>query len=117
HLLHTRRTNGFELVEIGHRLLMARHSDIGQPRPGKVLHPRRVGSDWVDLLDLGKGLWGVPPIVPAHPAIGMTVEPFQRRGLARIVAPMSDRKSTRLNSSHVKISYAVFCLKKKKETT
>src|SRR5690606_41464702 len=27
-----------------------------------------------------------------------------------------DRKSTRLNSSHVKISYAVFCLKKKTET-
>src|SRR5690606_41928154 len=27
----------------------------------------------------------------------------------------TDRKSTRLNSSHVKISYAVFCLKKKKE--
>src|SRR5690606_40106428 len=27
--------------------------------------------------------------------------------------PASDRKSTRLNSSHVKISYAVFCLKKK----
>src|SRR5690606_40932435 len=28
-----------------------------------------------------------------------------------------DRKSTRLNSSHVKISYAVFCLKKKKKNT
>src|SRR5207302_10596659 len=28
-----------------------------------------------------------------------------------------DRKSTRLNSSHVKISYAVFCLKKKKSNT
>src|SRR5690606_39990512 len=28
-----------------------------------------------------------------------------------------DRKSTRLNSSHVKISYAVFCLKKKKHIT
>src|SRR5690606_42163659 len=28
--------------------------------------------------------------------------------------PVGDRKSTRLNSSHVKISYAVFCLKKKK---
>src|SRR5437868_9760438 len=28
-----------------------------------------------------------------------------------------DRKSTRLNSSHVSISYAVFCLKKKKEYT
>src|SRR5436309_9425356 len=31
--------------------------------------------------------------------------------------PPSDRKSTRLNSSHVKISYAVFCLKKKKRKT
>src|SRR5207249_6117009 len=29
-------------------------------------------------------------------------------------APWTDRKSTRLNSSHVSISYAVFCLKKKK---
>src|SRR5436305_5247324 len=29
----------------------------------------------------------------------------------------SDRKSTRLNSSHVRISYAVFCLKKKKTCT
>src|SRR5690606_41767059 len=29
-------------------------------------------------------------------------------------ATAQDRKSTRLNSSHVKISYAVFCLKKKK---
>src|SRR3989442_11508166 len=28
--------------------------------------------------------------------------------------PYEDRKSTRLNSSHVRISYAVFCLKKKK---
>src|SRR5690625_6455684 len=30
---------------------------------------------------------------------------------------MEDRKSTRLNSSHVAISYAVFCLKKKKKMT
>src|SRR2546430_10963866 len=29
--------------------------------------------------------------------------------------PLTDRKSTRLNSSHSQISYAVFCLKKKKE--
>src|SRR5690606_20153855 len=32
-------------------------------------------------------------------------------------SPHGDRKSTRLNSSHVKISYAVFCLKKKKQIT
>src|SRR3712207_7077619 len=31
------------------------------------------------------------------------------------VAPDEDRKSTRLNSSHANISYAVFCLKKKKK--
>src|SRR5690606_41296787 len=31
----------------------------------------------------------------------------------RSYTPALDRKSTRLNSSHVKISYAVFCLKKK----
>src|SRR6266511_4757259 len=37
----------------------------------------------------------------------------RRSGGAR---PGGDRKSTRLNSSHVKISYAVFCLKKKKKT-
>src|SRR2546421_8812402 len=34
--------------------------------------------------------------------------------LGRDVAPGEDRKSTRLNSSHDQISYAVFCLKKKK---
>src|SRR5699024_12552966 len=34
-------------------------------------------------------------------------------GRGRIVGGQQDRKSTRLNSSHVSISYAVFCLKKK----
>src|SRR5262245_63029594 len=32
-----------------------------------------------------------------------------------LVGPPADRKSTRLNSSHLGISYAVFCLKKKKK--
>src|SRR5690242_20779595 len=39
--------------------------------------------------------------------------PFQRH--ARHVTGGEDRKSTRLNSSHMSISYAVFCLKKKKK--
>src|SRR5439155_27021029 len=41
---------------------------------------------------------------------------FEQRGVAKVVsvAVKKDRKSTRLNSSHVAISYAVFCLKKKK---
>src|SRR5687768_17803719 len=46
---------------------------------------------------------------PAHPA-GSSV-PVTLRGLR----PEPDRKSTRLNSSHGYISYAVFCLKKKKK--
>src|SRR5436305_3445205 len=35
---------------------------------------------------------------------------------AGLAGELADRKSTRLNSSHVRISYAVFCLKKKKNT-
>src|SRR2546428_5563948 len=42
---------------------------------------------------------------------------FPRKGLQPMTLPLSalDRKSTRLNSSHDQISYAVFCLKKKKK--
>src|SRR6266508_6473081 len=39
----------------------------------------------------------------------------RRRGAVALAAIVGDRKSTRLNSSHVAISYAVFCLKKKKK--
>src|SRR3712207_7427942 len=41
------------------------------------------------------------------------LEAFHRRLRQR--AKVADRKSTRLNSSHANISYAVFCLKKKKK--
>src|SRR3989442_5973216 len=46
-------------------------------------------------------------------------KPHTRRELQtrRLILRSADRKSTRLNSSHVRISYAVFCLKKKKTTT
>src|SRR5204862_7376475 len=60
-----------------------------------------------------------------HPGTGRPVagEPSERGGAdppwahlrgAAGPSPGRDRKSTRLNSSHVEISYAVFCLKKKK---
>src|SRR5260221_6599976 len=39
------------------------------------------------------------------------------QGLGWAACNTSDRKSTRLNSSHTVISYAVFCLKKKKHTS
>src|SRR5690348_18113840 len=40
---------------------------------------------------------------------------FERTGNALVDPGKPDRKSTRLNSSHPSISYAVFCLKKKKK--
>src|SRR5690606_36437348 len=41
-----------------------------------------------------------------------TVPEFEFTGFQGLASHGADRKSTRLNSSHVKISYAVFCLKK-----
>src|SRR5438874_5585835 len=66
-------------------------------------HPRNVywemwGHPLFDLRDVGEAMRQV-----------QTCRADRRAG-----AP--DRKSTRLNSSHVEISYAVFCLKKKKKT-
>src|SRR5690606_26589625 len=47
---------------------------------------------------------------------GQTIQDiFAPEQLERALVLQADRKSTRLNSSHVKISYAVFCLKKKKK--
>src|SRR5690606_5117731 len=48
-------------------------------------------------------------------AFGVFFDIFAALGFSSLVFGLCrDRKSTRLNSSHVKISYAVFCLKKKK---
>src|SRR5258708_19013719 len=65
--------------------------------------------------------------LPLHDALPISVDHRAAAGLAasgddagargRVVADAArpDRKSTRLNSSHQIISYAVFCLKKKKD--
>src|SRR5207249_7624672 len=55
-------------------------------------------------------------LVPRHrlpPPSGPRVPPSSQHLGSQGVTFRSDRKSTRLNSSHVSISYAVFCLKKK----
>src|SRR5690625_6282977 len=51
----------------------------------------------------------------AHPVGAAAGQGAHGGGATADVGPV-DRKSTRLNSSHVAISYAVFCLKKKKFT-
>src|SRR2546427_8135723 len=62
---------------------------------------------------------GVHPVARAAAAIGAAElggEPGPRLvQLSRPERDLQDRKSTRLNSSHSQISYAVFCLKKKKK--
>src|SRR5690606_23076829 len=78
----------------------------------------------VHALDVLLALHPTPAVggTPTAAAMGRieATEPFDRGWYAGPVgwigrddAEFADRKSTRLNSSHVKISYAVFCLKKK----
>src|SRR5690606_40077440 len=95
----------------------------GAPRD---LHsfPTRRSSDLTVAVGDGGEQVGGQRVEPAGPKVPL-VEQHRlgtRRGArpegavggeATALAPV-DRKSTRLNSSHVKISYAVFCLKKKK---
>src|SRR5262245_63235133 len=63
---------------------------------------------------------GVKSILGLGPAIFLTASALAALPSGRLmdrfgrVPVISDRKSTRLNSSHLGISYAVFCLKKKK---
>src|SRR5690625_6790900 len=61
-------------------------------------------------------------IAPSRNNIQSKVQPLVTKGvgglsktLNNVQQVLKDRKSTRLNSSHVAISYAVFCLKKKKK--
>src|SRR5258708_14404586 len=52
-----------------------------------------------------------PPALPSNGEV-FTTEEGKRQDIKKLI--LKDRKSTRLNSSHQIISYAVFCLKKKK---
>src|SRR4051794_33739832 len=70
--------------------------------------------------DLGLvGLVQFFPVVVLGLLIGHIADRYDRRvvvGTCQVIKAMwPDRKSTRLNSSHPSISYAVFCLKKKKQ--
>src|SRR5947209_12042848 len=78
-------------------------------RPHRYLHsfPTRRSSD-LRLPRLHPGITITPSSETSH-------TPWRRhRPSALRVRCRSDRKSTRLNSSHANISYSVFCLKKKK---
>src|SRR3712207_8095663 len=64
--------------------------------------------------------FGVPPLaaVSSDLVVSAVMKPVGGAvHLRRGTVNLKDRKSTRLNSSHANISYAVFCLKKKKKYT
>src|SRR2546427_1113268 len=95
------------------------------PYSSKVIdhyeNPRNVGSLPKDDPNVGTGLVGAPECgdvmklqVKVNPQTGVIDDAkFKTFGCGSAI----DRKSTRLNSSHSQISYAVFCLKKKKNKT
>src|SRR2546426_7447204 len=73
-------------------------------------------NDWHQFFQIAQRPWRrrrpPRPVYPTGvnrilPAVGFSLSELDDAG---------DRKSTRLNSSHLVISYAVFCLKKKKKT-
>src|SRR5206468_8254435 len=68
---------------------------------------QKLAVDMMDLLGAQTEL-GIAFVIDAR------LRPDGEKGLLKAI-PSSDRKSTRLNSSHDQISYAVFCLKKKKK--
>src|SRR5690606_40137716 len=76
----------------------------GPRRPGGRRR-RKTDGPW------GGASSGSPRPGRAHPEVPGPAGVAHRRAMR---GGSTDRKSTRLNSSHVKISYAVFCLKKKK---
>src|SRR3712207_7567298 len=65
---------------------------------------------------LGRDAVGGPALLDAYDAVRLGDGGGHRLHVERAQRAQVDRKSTRLNSSHANISYAVFCLKKKKNT-
>src|SRR6266540_6554003 len=100
-----RRVQGDHLGALGghHHLLL-------DPRGRVPVRRRAVGLQREDhaLADLHRMLHRVQP-ADDRPLVQAEAEPVAE------LEPEGDRKSTRLNSSHITISYAVFCLKKKKQ--
>src|SRR5207253_9906364 len=100
-----------------HRFLPRR-----RPPPSSTLFPYTTLFRSQDGGDVGEGHCAVradalqcaEPDQPVARADVEHVRARQRLGAREHAVADRDRKSTRLNSSHVAISYAVFCLKKKK---
>src|SRR5690554_7162117 len=85
-----------------------------------LLWERHSCRDWFNLKNRGRSAAPTGQFNRAAPTLQQTSAGFalapERCSVTPRLFQLADRKSTRLNSSHVRISYAVFCLKKKRET-
>src|SRR2546427_1576453 len=94
---------------------------FASPNLNVFVHPRQAPETWGGAIDHVLRVW-FPP-VDWH-QVGIGIRDSIRDGVGwffdlftmNAKADTLDRKSTRLNSSHSQISYAVFCLKKKKSS-
>src|SRR5439155_24327939 len=86
---------------------------LRRPRPRSTLFPYTTlfRSCWKTTPRSAPGAATASPSTATCPAVGAT-KPATALSTVVLPQPDGDRKSTRLNSSHVAISYAVFCLKK-----
>src|SRR5204863_6005581 len=103
----------------------ARHSRRKSPASADWEFVQHVREEHVLVVEVGKGAiekeivnvcWRAAEAGAAQAASSRCCRGVHRHIVDRFAVGIreTDRKSTRLNSSHVEISYAVFCLKKKK---
>src|SRR5690606_41698661 len=94
-----------------HSFPTRRSSDLGAPAAARLRDERLPRGDRVAVLAAEH-----PGVLLAfarqHAVVGVDRVPADLLAPLALLLGRRDRKSTRLNSSHVKISYAVFCLKK-----
>src|SRR5690554_7679262 len=84
---------------------------------GGISSPKDVAGHWDEVsvhydMPIDGDLWLEDPLNSSYPP-SIAFKAAQMQDEEKAFLFMRDRKSTRLNSSHVRISYAVFCLKKK----
>src|SRR2546429_6477583 len=88
------------------RSTLSLHDALPISASKQILEPEEISENVVEILEDG--------VVKSLTA-ALAGKPCMTVGVVKLPL-LGDRKSTRLNSSHGYISYAVFCLKKKKNT-
>src|SRR5690554_919343 len=99
------------LQALGHEVILASTGDHFKKFPSDILLKRRFNSGITKKFKVGiYKIFGIDIT-----SIFLKKQFFSHKEKFKNFDVVQDRKSTRLNSSHVRISYAVFCLKKKKK--